>query len=66
MTAPLKTPVVWRKTADAFRPWVAFVDGHLWVLWLGEFPEEPLYTLIIDGAVTESLDDWPACWTQES
>jgi hypothetical protein len=57
-------PVSWAKTSDPDCPFTSRVDGHDWVLRLGDFPAEPLYTLIVDGIEAESFDEWPAVWTR--
>jgi hypothetical protein len=40
------------------------VDEQTWLIRLGDFPAEPLYTLLVDGAEIESFDAWPAAWTR--
>jgi len=64
MSGRRDVPVTWVRTADADCPYSTHVDGHAWVLRLGDFPAEPLYTLIVDGIETESFDEWPAVWTR--
>ena len=60
----VQTRVTWTRTADVDRPYRATVQGKQWVLQLGDFPAEPLYTLLIDGAEVESFDTWPEAWTR--
>jgi hypothetical protein len=57
-----QTPVVWERSGDVYRPLRAQVHGQAWVLRLGDFPAEPLYTLEVNGAEIGELDDWPAAW----
>ena len=59
-----ETPVVWRCTPDVDRPYGAVVAGRVWSLALGDFPDEPLYTLEIDGEAVGSLVDWPSAWAR--
>ena len=54
--------VVWRDGASAVFPYVARVDGHDLVIRLGDFPEEDLYTLIVDGVEVGAFNDWPSTW----
>lgn len=56
--------IVWSGTSDAEHPYRARVDGQDWVVRIGDFPEESLYTLFIEGSEIESFDDWPAAWTR--
>ena len=54
----------WR-TAEAAGPQIVFearVDGRPWAVRLNDFPEEPLYTLIVAGDEVIHFDDWPAFW----
>jgi hypothetical protein len=50
------------RTDDVEHPWAASVDGRTWVLRLGDFPAEPVYALLIDGAEVASFDTWPEAW----
>lgn len=54
--------VTWRAGHDPEFIYVADVDGARWTLRLGDFPDEPLYTLHIAGAAVLRLDDWPPAW----
>jgi hypothetical protein len=56
--------VHWTTAADAEHPYEASADGHHWVLRLGDFPAEPLYTLVVDGDEIGSFDTWPSAWTR--
>ena len=51
------------KTSDVHHP-LSARNGQAWVLRLGEFPAEPLYTLIADGETIGSFDTWPTAWTR--
>jgi len=54
--------VAWTRTIDVDQPYSALVDGRAWTLRLGDFPAEPLYTLLVDGEVIGSFDTWPPSW----
>ena len=56
--------VTWIATGDAERPYAARVAGLEWLIHLGDFPAEPLYTLLVNGADVESFDTWPEAWTR--
>ena len=60
----LQTVVAWTKTSDLDHPYETQVDGHRWLVRLGHFPAEPLYTLLVDGEAISSFDTWPETWTR--
>lgn len=62
MTDPRERGVTWLKGPDPEYIYVAEVDGRRWVIRLGDFPAEPLYTLIVEGDEALSFDDWPPAW----
>lgn len=54
--------VQWIATGDEIAPYRAFVNGEKWVIRIGDFPAEHLYSLIVDERETEHFDDWPSSW----
>ena len=60
----LRRPIVWTRTGNVHEPFRAQIDGQRWVLRLGDFPAEALYTLIVDGREIGSLDTLPDVWTR--
>lgn len=62
MDGRLSRPVIWHKGHVLEDMYVATVDGQRWTIRLGEFPEESLYALAIDGEEVLRFDDWPAAW----
>jgi hypothetical protein len=58
-----QTQVKWERTEDVEFPYRVIFDQHLWIIRLNDFPDEPLYTLIIDDNEIRSFDDWPSCWS---
>ncbi len=52
----------WRATNDVDHPWATEVAGETWRVRLNDFPDEVMYTLIINDAVIGSFHDWPGCW----
>jgi hypothetical protein len=60
--SPLRTLVTWSPTGDALIPWKARVEDQTWSLRVNDFPEERLYSLLIDGKEVETLDAWPPRW----
>jgi len=57
-TAPLQ----WESTGDNAEPYRLVVDGHVLTIRMGDFPDEALYLLHIDGDGTYAVDDWPSAW----
>ncbi|MFI9818069.1 hypothetical protein [Saccharothrix variisporea] len=49
--------VTWHRTATRVFVLAARVDDTWWVLRRNSFPEHPLYTLFVDGAVVGDIDD---------
>jgi uncharacterized protein YjaG (DUF416 family) len=56
--------VTWEHTDDVDFPWSARVDGARWRVRINDFPDEPMYSLEIDGAVVGDFNDWPVQWTR--
>lgn len=44
----------------------AIVEGEAWNVRLNDFPDEPLYTLIIDDKEVVHFDNWPQDWKKPS
>ncbi len=55
-------PISWTATGDIDVPYRARVNGEDWLLRIHDFPDEHLYTLIINEREAESFDDWPSSW----
>jgi hypothetical protein len=59
----LELPIVWAvKDAEA-RLLCACVGGREYLLRINDFPDEPAYTLIVDGEEVREFDDRPLNWT---
>lgn len=58
----LEEKVVWRRSSDPLCPYAAEFDGEQCLLRLNDFPEDHLYTLIVDQVEVTSFDDWPDQW----
>ena len=59
----LLLPVRWLKVRDGY--WRATVDGHECSLRMNDFPDEPLFTVAVEGTSIE-IDDAPRTWCIES
>jgi hypothetical protein len=58
----LEEKVVWEKSADPAYPYTARFEGERFTVRLNDFPDEHLYTLIVDGEEVADFDDWPEQW----
>lgn len=58
----MELKIKWNKVEDAEYPFMAHLNGHNLQLRVNDFPEEPFFTLIVDGECKEDLDDWPETW----
>lgn len=56
----------WDTTDDVDHPWGAEVEGKTWRVRLNDFPDELMYTLIINDAIAGSFHDWPDAWTRDN
>jgi len=66
MNSPLESQIKWSPTADALVPWRARVKDATWKLRVNDFPEEHLYTLLINDREVQSFDDWPTAWQKQA
>ena len=64
ISACLRTKVKWSATGAADTPWVGSVGSEVWKVRCNDFPDEPLYTLLIDGKKIDDFDDWPRAWSR--
>jgi uncharacterized protein (TIGR02996 family) len=63
----LERSLSWRLSGDALVPWEADVDGRRWRVRINDYTRrEPVYSLLIDGALVIEFDDWPEAWTRPS
>jgi hypothetical protein len=62
--AALHRTLEWRSTEDADFPWAAESDGKMYRVRLNDFPDEWMYSLMVDGAEMGYFHDWPESWTR--
>lgn len=60
--------IAWKKSAPntSHVAYEAIVENRSWRLRMNDFPDEPLYTLIVNGVEIIHFNDWPSDWTRES
>ncbi len=62
ITNYLGEKIDWKRTTDPHYPFAAEFEGEQCVIRLNDFPEEHLYTLIVNGKEVADFDDWSAEW----
>ena len=58
----LRHHLLWTRTSDPAFPWQAISPRVECRLRVNDFPQEAMYTLLVDGKEAGDFDDWPACW----
>jgi hypothetical protein len=61
----IQKPIPWEtatKPAAKHEVFRARVDAKNWSIRLNDFPDEPMYTLLIDGQAIIHFDNWPSFW----
>ena len=56
--------ITWLATESSLLPYTAHVNGKTLLIRVNDFPEDPLYSLLVDNAVVGDLEAWPKdTWT---
>lgn len=58
----LRKKIKWNESNNSEYPFFIVIDRKTLVLRLNDFPEEPLYTLIVDGKEVIDLEGLPSTW----
>lgn len=58
----LARPLTWYRSGDVDFPWDTEVDGVKWRVRINDFPDEPMYSLVIGDNEIGPFHDWPANW----
>jgi hypothetical protein len=58
-------PVPWRTSSgNNHIQFEAGIGSSLWAIRMNNFPDEPCYTVLIDGEEVMHFDNWPWMWTR--
>jgi uncharacterized protein YjaG (DUF416 family) len=60
--ARLAGEITWHLTGEPEYPWAADVDGAAYQIRLNDFPDDILYSLMINGEPHGDFHDWPETW----
>jgi hypothetical protein len=60
----LEEKVAWKQGRDPIYPYEAECHSEKLVIRLNDFPDESLYTLLVNGEEVASFDDWPGLWAR--
>jgi hypothetical protein len=60
----MKQKLEWVKTSDPLHPLRTKAEGKELRLRIGDFPEESMYTLLVDDQAVTEFDDWPKAWVR--
>jgi hypothetical protein len=58
----LAKPLTWNRSGDLDHPWESETDGATWRVRINDFPDEIMYTLLINDDEIGPFHDWPANW----
>ncbi len=61
----LEEKLMWREGRDPSYPYEAAFNGEKLLIRLNDFPDEQLYTLLVNNEEFISFDDWPDQWKRE-
>jgi hypothetical protein len=55
-------PIEWEHSGDGEFPYRVRILEREFTIRVNDFPAEPLYTIMVDGAELAHLEDWPGVW----
>ena len=58
----LAEKIIWKQGSDPEYPFFTIVAGDKAVIRLNDFPDESLYTLIVNDVNLLDFDEWPEQW----
>lgn len=58
--------LIWSSTGDSVYPYQTKLGESTLNVRMNDFPEEVMYTLIVDEQAVTDFDDWPPSWKRLS
>ena len=58
----LAEKIIWKRGSNSTYPYVGDFEGDKCLIRVNDFPDEHLYTLIVNDREIASFDDWPTHW----
>lgn len=58
----IKKIIKWERTDDPLFPFKAMLEKNELKIGINDFPDEPLYSVYVNGKKTFDLDSWPVLW----
>jgi len=62
----LARKVEWKEVGNPEEPLAAKVGRRKWTVRVNDFPDAPLYSLLVDGVSVMDFDNWPKTWSRPS
>ena len=56
----LNEKIIFTRTKDLECPYQGKSGGNDWKICLGDFPDEPLYKIFLNGTCVKTFEDWPS------
>ena len=60
----LEEKIIWKPGPTPLHPYRAEVEGEQCFIRINDFPDDPLYTLLVNEREVAHFDDWPQCWSR--
>ena len=60
-----KREIFWQKRDDVEFPYITTLEDKEMKIQLNDFPQESMYSLVIDEKVVCDFDDWPINWYRD-
>jgi hypothetical protein len=60
----LEEKIIWKPGPAPLYPYRAEFEGEQCLIRINDFPNDHLYTLLINAREVAHFDHWPQCWTR--
>jgi len=65
LVALLARELSWDTTGNLDYPWATKIDEERWRVYLNDFPDDFMYSLMMDGKNVGGFHDWPETWKRK-